>query len=97
MARHALARIDPAFDGSEGDIFIGYIFDPNIESKKVANHWAWQAFRLRLDDSGSSGVSCRRRVRLLSTGLHLRRRGGAGRPSCSMFWLKWVCRTQRLA
>ena len=43
MARHALARIDPAFDGSEGDIFIGYIFDPNIESKKVANHWAWQA------------------------------------------------------
>ena len=43
MARHALSRIDPVFDSSEGDIFIGYIFDPNIESKKAANHWAWQA------------------------------------------------------
>jgi hypothetical protein len=43
MARHALSRIDPNFDGSEGDIFIGYIFDPNTNSRKAANHWGWEA------------------------------------------------------
>ena len=43
MARHALSRIDPSFDGSEGDIFIGYIFDPDTRSRKAANHWAWEA------------------------------------------------------
>ena len=43
MARHALSRIDPSFDGSEGDIFIGYMFDPSTRSRKAANHWSWQA------------------------------------------------------
>ena len=43
MARHALSRIDPTFDGSEGDIFIGYMFDPSTRSRKAANHWSWQA------------------------------------------------------
>ena len=64
MARHALSRIDPAFDGSEGDIFIGYIFDPNTRSRKAANHWGWQAsgfgWTPRLDCPVEGGFGCAR-------------------------------------
>ncbi len=64
MARHALSRIDPSFDGSEGDIFIGYMFDPNTRSRKAANHWSWQAsgfgWTPRMDCPIAGGFGCSR-------------------------------------
>ena len=43
MGRHALSRIDPTFDGSQGDIFIGYVFNSRVRPRKAANHWSWQS------------------------------------------------------
>ena len=43
MARNALSLIDPNFDGSEGDIYIGYIFDDSVQAQKAARHWGWEA------------------------------------------------------
>ena len=64
MARHALSRIDPNFDGSEGDIFIGYIFDPDVRAQKAANNWGWQSsgfgWTARSECPAQGGFGCAR-------------------------------------
>ena len=64
MARHALTRIDPNFDGSEGDIFIAYVFDSSNRATKAANHWAWEAsgygWTSRPECGPEGGVGCAR-------------------------------------
>ena len=64
MARHALRRIDPNFDGSEGDIFIGYVFDDSDRATKAANHWAWEAsgegWTSRPECGTGGGIGCSR-------------------------------------
>ena len=64
MARHALTRIDPNFDGSEGDIFIAYVFDDSNTATKAANNWAWEAsgdrWTSRPECGPEGGIGCSR-------------------------------------